>query len=343
MHLNWIGVILVASVVPWLPSAAAEEDLPTTEIVASFSERPGNPSLTPEGRVLVSMQPLDNPTANIVEVLSSGAIRPYPPAGLVVGKNANIKAAIGIRTGDDGVAWILDMANKRFVGWDTRTEKQIADLEIPANVLKPHSFLQDFALDQKRHRAIVADMTQGDLKSAPEPAFIVVDLKTGTARRIAEKHPSMMPGKNGGFGLNPITIDPTYTWVYFGALNGKTVYRVPASSFDEDEAKVVNTIEAYGPKSYCDGITVDGAGNVYISDIEKSAIGVSTPGGYRLVATLPEGQSWPDGFSFGPDGYVYVTINQLNRSAALNNGEETGSGRYLLARFKPLASGSTGR
>lgn len=318
-------------------------DTPTAEIVGTFKERPGNPSITPDGRILMSMHPLSNPSANIVEMLPGGTLKTYPNEAFSAGKDAKVKALIGLRTDDQGVVWILDLAGRRLIGWDTNAEKQAAEFAVPADVLRPHSFLQDFALDQKRGRAIIADMTQGDLKSAPRPAFVTVDLKTGAARRIAESHPSMMPEAEGGFALNPITIDPDYEWIYFGALNGRTVYRVPAASFDGDGSTVTDKIEAYGPKPFSDGITVDSGGNVYITDIEKHAIGVTTSKDYRVIAGLPEGQSWPDGFSIGPKGYVYATVNQLDRTAALNGGKEEGSGTYMLVRIKAIADSRTGR
>jgi sugar lactone lactonase YvrE len=152
-----------------------------------------------------------------------------------------------------------------------------------------------------------------------------------------------MPDTKDGLALNPITIDPAYEWVYFGALNGRTIKRVPAAAFDGTASEVAVRIEAYGPKPFSDGITVDGAGNVYITDIEHNAIGVTTPAGYRIIAELPKGQSWPDGFSFGPDGFVYATVNQLDRSAALNGGKDAGKPPFQLVRVKALAEGATGR
>ena len=343
MKPNRIAAIAAVIVSAGVFATGAIAEQPTAEIVATFKVRPGNPSITPDGRILMSIHPLTNPTVNIVEMLPGGALKTYPNDAFSAGKNAKVKALIGIRTDDKGVAWILDLAARRLIGWDTRAEKQVAEFAIPADVLRPHSFLQDFALDQKRGRAIIADMTQGDLKSAPYPAFVTVDLKTGAAQRIAESHPSMMPEAEGGFALNPITIDPDYEWIYFGALNGRAVYRVPAASFDGDGSTVAAKIERYGPKPFSDGITVDSGGNVYITDIEKHAIGVTTSKGYRVIAGLPEGQSWPDGFSIGPKGYVYATVNQLDRTAALNSGKEEGSGTYMLVRIKSIAPSRTGR
>ena len=327
---------------PAQPAPAQVRALPTVETVASFTVRPGNLSVTPTGRILITNSPLTAPDVKVAELSADGTTRPYPSATFATGKTATIKGAIGIRTSDAGITWILDMPTHTLFAIDTKSSAVTKKIVIPDDAIKPTSFLQDFALDQKRRRAIIADMTQGDLKSAPTPAFVVVDLETGKTRRVAENHPSMMPDIEGGFALNPVTIDPAYEYVYFGALNGRTVFRVPASAFDGDASAVAASIERYGPKTFSDGITVDGAGHVYITDVENLGYGVTTPKGYRQIAKLPEGQSWPDGLSFGVDGYIYGTVDQLDRTAALS-GKETGTGRYLIVRFKPLAPGARGR
>ncbi|WP_152830130.1 L-dopachrome tautomerase-related protein [Shewanella sp. YLB-07] len=324
-------------------STSSADDIPFAKIVTSFDERPGNLSITPDGRIIMSFHPLGHPSTKLVEIDAIGEIHPYPSKLIASGIDSKLKAPLSIRTDDAGIAWILDLGSKRLIGWDTIKNNEVKNFVISDKVLTSKSFLQDFALDQKRHRVIIADMTQSDLKSSPTPAFITIDLKTGAMKRIAQNHASMMPDMKGGFALNPITIDPNYEWVYFGAMHGKTLYRVPAASFDGSSSKVEYTIERYAPKPFSDGITVDGSGNVYINDIEMMAIGVTNLSGYHAIAKLPMGQSWPDGISFGPDGYVYSTTNQLDRFSALNGGKEEGSGTYDLIRVKALADGKTGR
>ncbi|OMH39310.1 hypothetical protein BGP75_03835 [Motiliproteus sp. MSK22-1] len=321
--------------------AQAEDTVPVAQVIANFDVRPGNPSITPDGRILMTVHPLAHPSIKMVEITATGEQRAFPNKEIAVGENSAFKAPLSVRTDADGVAWILDLGAKQLWGWNTRTNKEIKRIDIPKEVLRPTSFIQDFALDQKRGRIIIADMTQGDLKSAPIPAFIVVDLETGAARRVAESNAALLPDLEGGFAVNPITIDPDFEWVYFGAMHGHTLYRLPASAFDYND--VSDQIEVYGPKPYSDGITVDGSGNVYINDIEAHVIGVTTPGRYKVVAELPDGQSWPDGISFGGDGYVYATVNQLERSAALNGGKETGTGHFHLVRIPALAEGKVGR
>ncbi|WP_299311660.1 L-dopachrome tautomerase-related protein [uncultured Aquimarina sp.] len=303
-------------------------------IFSSQDVRPGNLALTANGRLFVSMNPLMSPTTKVFELNTDGknSAIAYPNEKLSTGDNSILKGVIGIRADSKGNLYLLDMLAKQFIVWNTKTEKLVKRMPLAKDVVVPTSFLQDFIIDEKHNRLIIADMTQGDLKSAPIPAFIVVDIETGASKRMAKSHPSMMPEIEGGFALNPIAIDPNFEYVYFGALNGRTIYRVPAANFN-DNTSLTNNIEKFGTKSFCDGMAVDDNENVYVTNVEKTEISVfNKKDGFRTLATLPKGQSWPDGLYVANDGYVYGTVDQLNRTAALNKGDDISTGPYLVIR-----------
>lgn len=308
------------------------QNIKVAETVMSSDEvRAGNMAYTSTDRLFVSINPLMGADARVYEVMEDGSHKPYPNNTYSKGVNSKIKAIIGIRTDSQDNLWLLDMGAQQFVVWDTKNEKLLKTVAIPNDVVKPTSFLQDFVIDEKNEHIIIADMTQGDLKSAPESAFIVIDMMSGKARRMAQNHASMMPDIDGGFALNPIAIDPKFKWVYFGALNGKTVYRVAAKKFKSEKALSAG-IKAYATKSYSDGIAVDNNGNVYVTNIEKNELGVTnSKDGYRTIATLPKGQSWPDGLWI-KDGYLYSTVDQLNRVPAMNNNKDDSKGPFIIVR-----------
>lgn len=330
-----INKYLMRGVLLALTTITSANSVDVVETVAVFDKfRPANIAISNKGRVFVTAHPLVKSDIKVIELTAIGTKNVYPNTKYSDSSNGNdsvIKATIGLTVDSKDNLWILDMGAKQFVVWDINKNKLNKIIKIPENVLTPTSFLQDFVLDEKRNRAIIADVTQVDLTSAPTPAFIVVDLGTGKIERIAESHPSMMPDFKGGFALDAIAIDPTFEWVYFGAIHGKILYRVPANSF-RSEKEVIGNIKEYAPKPYTDGIKVDKNQNVYITDIEKNVIGVSNKNGYKVIATLPEDQTWPDGFSIGNDGYLYGVINQINRIPALNNGKDESNGKYLIVK-----------
>lgn len=339
------------------------------ETVAQFTKhRPGNPAITSDGRILVSMHPLDKPEFKVLEVMKNGGTKPFPNEKVA---RDELKAVIGIRAAANGIVWILDMgaaaSGPKLIGWDTKKNELAKTIPIPASVTRSNSFLQDFALDQKRNLAYIADMTRGDMVGASNPAIVIVDLTSGSARRVLENHPTfsaealpiVIDGKplsvktpNGkratiSLGLNPITIDPRHDWVYWGTINGRSIHRVRSADLanpDLPEKALSVRIEHYGAKAPSDGISVDSAGNVYISDIANNAIGVTKRGGsYEVLIKDDRRLSWPDGFAFGPDGYLYVTVDQLHRHSTFNDGVEQGQPPYSLVRVRPLASSDIGR
>jgi sugar lactone lactonase YvrE len=130
-------------------------------------------------------------------------------------------------------------------------------------------------------------------------------------------------------------------------MRGKSVYRVRATDLLDkslDDKQLALRVERYGDKGVSDGISIDGAGNVYVTDVNNNAIGVlSAKGDYRLLIRDDERLSWPDALSYGPDGYFYATVNQLHRHPALNNGVNETKPPFRIMRFKSLAPGTVGR
>jgi len=345
------------------------------EVVARFEKTPpGNPAVTPEGRLFVSQHPFGGPQLAVVEVLPDGTTRPYPSeqwARAPGPDGVGLQTVIGVESDKNGVLWILDNGKgggqgAKLVAWDTRGEKLVRSYPLPPPAAAANSFLQDLVVDPDRGVAVLSDMGRGDLVGENMPALVVVDLKTGEGRRVLQGHPSLQPeevsmmvenrritvaDKQGKqveprLGLNPITLDPKNEWLYFGSMHGRTVWRVKLEDVVDPKLsaeELGKRVRKYGEKAVSDGISVDSAGNVYVTDLGASAIGVTKPDGSYGVHVKDELLNWPDGMSYGPDGYFYVTVNQLHRHAALNQGNSTVQPPFLLVRFKPLAPSAVGR
>ena len=79
------------------------------------------------------------------------------------------------------------------------------------------------------------------------------------------------------------------------------------------------------------------------------AAGVQRPRGRYAYALTPAARAdierlvWPDGFSFGPDGWVYVTDSQVNRILFKSKAEIARTGPHVIYRFKALAPGTIAR
>lgn len=340
------------------------------EVVAELRERPGpgNIAITPDGRIIISQHQFYSPDFRVVEVLPGGGRRPFPNERWsrdVGADGIGLGAALGLRCDPEGIVWMLDngSAPPKMVAWDTRADALHRVIYLPAPVTIPGSFHNDLAIDPVHGAIYIADIAA----SPEDAALVVVDLRTGFARRLLQEHASTAAenvslevegrpvrerrGDNEigepRVGINPITIDVDCAWVYYGAMHGTALYRVRTRDLLDDKLspeELASRVESFGRKPPSDGISMDAAGNVYVTDVGASGIGVTAPdGSYRLLFRDAERLCWPDAISAGPDGFMYVTVNKLHRTAQLNAGKDESEPPYYIIRFRPLAPAALGR
>ncbi|WP_444905689.1 L-dopachrome tautomerase-related protein [Microbulbifer sp. SSSA008] len=350
----------VGSLATSVTHAAKAESLQT---VTEFSEsRAAGVTVTPNGRVLVSMHPLDAPKLKVLEVMANGSKQPFPNRDWADGPEqgeVGFGSVIGIHSDSKGIVWILDMGGEntpvQLVAWDSVNNKLHQQIEISKSALVENSFPQDFSLDEKRQKIYIADMSFGNFNGATKPAIIVVDLKTGHSRRVLESANEFMPPKQdliiGGvllaaktagdtnkslhFGLNPIALDEKAEWLYFGSLSGDKIFRLPAAQLadaDISESKLTAQVEEFGPKKPSDGIAMAPEGGVLVTDLQNNAIGLTTQGNYQIL--LQDKQlSWPDSLAIS-NGWVYITQDQLHQHPAFSSGLGNAKPPYKLMRFR---------
>lgn len=335
------------------------------EVFAEFDAAtpPGNIAIGPDGRLFMSVHEFYGHPTRIVEVFEDGSVKPYPTdawAHPPEGDGPGLQGVLGLNADREGILWMLDGQGDgqsgRIVGWDTKAEQLHKIIYLAPPVTVPSSFLNDLAVDRENEAIYITDTG-----SAETSALIVVDLTTGRSRRVLQGSDFTRPedldmviddkvvtlgDAPAKIGANPITIDPTNSWVYFAPMTATAMYRVRTTDLlneSLDDAALAGLVERYGDKPISDGSTVDGAGNVYITSITEDAVGVTKADGSYEILYQQDDMSWPDGFAFGPDGYVYVTINELHRSPVLNGGEDGTLGEFKIMRFPSLASGTSGR
>jgi sugar lactone lactonase YvrE len=345
------------------------------ETVSGFSvahrlqEAPGNIAVSADGRVIISLHQFYEPRYSVVEVRPDGSITPFPNAAMndrSAPSVPHLDSVLGVRADSQGIVWMLDNGMRgqvppKLVGWDLSANKLHKVIEFPPSIAPKGEFVNDMAIDTRRHAIYISDPANGQ-----DAGLIVVDLQTNKLRRVLQGHAGMLPepidlvidgrplqikDKTGALnrphiGVNPITMDAQFEWVYYGPMHGLSLYRIKAADLANaalTDADLAKRIERYSSKPISDGISIDNQDNIYLGDLANNAIGVITPD--RKYQTLAKSKdlSWVDSFSFGPRGQLYAIVNRLHQTAMLNGGDAVSKPPYFVLKVQSLAPGTAGR
>lgn len=337
---------------PLLAASALEE-------VLSYPEPIGNVAVNREGRIFFTVHPESRPAGNKLLEHVAGAAVPYPSAPA---QAELFDSVLGVAIDQLNRLWTIDHGNHglrapRIIGIDLASGKILRNQSFDSSLAPAGSFLQDLQVSADGRTIVIADTSIWRKK----PALIVYDIETGQARRVLESHRSVASEPYvirtasremkffGGTvamrgGVDGITLGPE--WLYFGALTGAGLYRVPFEelrNFDLPLQQIANGVERYSDKPLSDGFSSDTAGNVYITDIEHSAVAIIGPD--RPLTTLIQSPSirWPDALSFGPDGYLYVADSALQEVILQSQEHIESNGPYRIFRFRPGFAGIPGQ
>jgi hypothetical protein len=163
------------------------------------------------------------------------------------------------------------------------------------------------------------------------PAILVHDVAANTTRRVLDSHRSVTtedyviqaPGRDMRLlfglitlriGVDSIALARDGTWLSYGPVTGGTLWRVPTAALRDptlDAAALGERVEAFAEKTISDGMSSDAQGRLYLTDPEHSAIVAVGPDRHLHTVVKDPRLRWPDGLSFGPDGWLYVTCSAL--------------------------------
>jgi hypothetical protein len=249
------------------------------EVVAEVDKGPGNITVTPDGRILISLHQFFGTEMRVAEVMPDGSLVPFPDAWWAVGFQSRLalNSVLGIQSDARGVVWMLDNGMRdgvipKLVGWDTQSNRLERLITLPRPVTAENSFVNDLAVDRDHDAIYIADPAGGD-----NAALIVVDLKTGASRRVLEGHQSVVPEDTDlviddraveirqpdgatvrpRVGVNPIVLDHDNEWLYFGPMHGTSLYRIRTAHLRDPildrEGRLARVVERHGDKVISDG------------------------------------------------------------------------------------------
>lgn len=102
-----------------------------------------------------------------------------------------------------------------------------------------------------------------------------------------------------------------------------------------------NAVETYSSKPNNCGLSIDTAGNIYLTALETNSIAVILAKDRSVHQLITDkNMLWPDGVSYNErDGYMYVSAAQVNLGSVFNNGVDKSTHPFYIFRFKPLTKG----
>lgn len=353
-----LGAFLLFSAIPARADMPRLEDRTTAplrpssdvEVSGRFAFPPGHVTISRDGRMFMDALTYDPQAKYRVVEVRNGKMTPFPSIEL----QKQFKTIHCLFVDAHDRLWILDHGEWGFAraphlfGFDIRTGKQIVNYAFPASVAGPGSMLNDVLLDVHSEKLLLSDTGPINGKSA----ILVYDIATNTSRRVLSGHPTLSASKNYIFvegkpftvaglfhpryGLDGIAIDDTY--FYYSAFNRGELYKIPLARLTDaqlSDKELEPYIEKVADITMSDGMWADKQGNIWLTDVEHSAIlRVTREGKLETVFKDPRFR-WPADFAVSPDGWFYFNCDAIDQTQMVSRKTVLERGPYYQFRFKP--------
>jgi sugar lactone lactonase YvrE len=313
------------------------------QLVASFDHQVTGVTVAPDGRTFVNFPRwTEDAPLSVAELGQSGDLRPYPDAEWNTWRNARrdevspsdhwvcVQSVVADKRGN---LWVIDPGAPaqslivpgapKLVRIDLASNRVARIYAFDETVAPQGSYLNDVRISPDGRTAYITD-------SGVRGAIVVVDIESGNARRLLDGDPSTQAdksvtvtadgkplqqtdGRRVSFSADGIALTPDGRYLYWQAVKGKTLYRIATDALQNAQLgaeQVASRVEAVGIDGPADGLWIDQRGRLYVSSVEHHAVRVRN--GDRLTTLVRDRQLvWPDTFSEGPDGTIYVTDSRI--------------------------------
>lgn len=314
-----------------------------------------------DGRIYFTIHPESMPDYPKLYRAVAGKPQPFPS---VEQQKALLDTPLGVAIDQQNRLWVIDPGNHgtgqpALIAFDLESEEVVHRHLFDASVAPIGSFLQDLQISSDGRWVYIADVGFW----AKRPAIVVYDTQTQQARRVLNRHPSVMPENYlirtpiremsyfGGLlqmktGIDGVALSRDDRWLYYAAMNHTSMYRIATEDLQNnelDDATLAARIEKVGNKPLNDGLSIDNQNNVFITDVEHQAVVKMLPSGELQTVVKDERIRWADGLSFGPDGWLYLADSAIPHLVLQSPEHIEGQAPYFIWRFKPGSVGAAGQ
>lgn len=355
---RFLFVLFALVLLPFISRAAELQE------VASFDNQQvtGVGVSKKSGRVFVNF-PLwsDDHFLSVAEVVD-GKAKAFPneewnkpgPAG------SHFVCVQSVVVDDQDNLWIIDPAapkmkeiekgGPKLVKIDLQTNQVVQTIPFGEDIAPKKSYLNDVRIDTAANVAFITDSGLG--------AIVVVDLKSGKARRLLEGHKSTQPetdvkltvdGKQlldqekktpPQIASDGIALDTKNGYLYYHTLTGRTLYRIKTAALTDEKlskSDLESKVETVAQTAPPDGMLESPDGSIYLTDLEGNAIARWNVATNKVETIITDKRLlWPDTLAWGPNGDLYVTASQIQNMPRFNGGKSTRTEPYKLWKITGL-------
>ncbi|MFC5479011.1 L-dopachrome tautomerase-related protein [Massilia suwonensis] len=323
------------------------------ECVAQFEHQVTGVTVSEDNRIFVNFPRWTEDTAvSVAELLADGSVKPYPDEEWNAWRNARKDELTpddhwvcvqSVVADGRGSLWVLDPAapaqshvvdgGPKLVRIDLATNKVKQTIAFDEEAAPQGSYLNDVRFSLEGDYAYITD-------SGVKGALLVVEVASGKAARVLDGDESTQmkkgldvkadgkvlrrpDGRGVEFSADGIELSNDGQYLYWQAIKGDTLYRIKTDALrgagmrGED---VSGEVENYGTNGVNDGLLIPrGTNRMLLTSVEENAVRMRDldKGPQAPIQTLVQDERlrWPDTFSQGPDGTVYVTTSHIQDSA----------------------------
>jgi sugar lactone lactonase YvrE len=319
--------------------------MPTDErlkLVAQFDHQVTGVAATADGRIFVSFPRwTDDAPISVAEVLPGGDLRPYPNEKWNSWRNAKANempvtdyfvCVQSIVPDGQGNLWVLDPGAPgnekilpdapKLVKIDLSSNEVVTTILVAEDVALQGTYLNDIRFSPDGKTGYITD-------SGTRGAIIVIDLESGKGFRALDGHKSTQvdksvtveldgkplrrpDGRQPAFASDGIAISNDGATLYWQALTGETLYSIATDQLRQDvsEDDRAAAVQKVATTHVADGYWINRADTFFLTS--PTDYSVTKLAGKSVEKVLTDDRlRWPDTFSEGPDGTMYLTASHI--------------------------------
>lgn len=341
---------------------SAKNETPLEQVFADSTYQLTGVAISADGRLFTNYPYwLEKHAYSVVEI-KDGKPVPYPDENwnsFKTGEDGLNKFVCvqAVVADDKGYLWVVDAAgiglgkvyrnSAKLIRINLTTNKPERIYRFPAEVVKENSYINDIRVDNAAGYAYMTSSSNGGI--------VVLNIESGASRLVLSNSPTVLSdtayhfspngeelknaeGKPVKVNSDGIALTPDKSWLYYKPLTDDKLYRISTRllrDFKTPLKVITDSVQDLGHFVTTDGMEFDQQGNLYLGDLERYSIVKITPD-HKIQTIVRDSTllSWPDSYSIGKDGYLYISASQIQLMPWFHKGQNLTRYPYRIVRLK---------